>query len=177
MVQWLIVCAPNVGGSSSIPGQGIRPHVLQLQVRMPQLRPSTANEWNKYIKIRRMLRLWYALVSSVVTHFQSGSLKTLTFIHLLRNYICYYLERFKKQAKNKYDYTNTLSLKNTLGRQGPKQDLPLFCPALCNCAFLDCSGLLGGIQHETCYMADLFFSVFRKLDLIIPLIRANNSLT
>ena len=30
-VQWLGLCAPNAGGLDSIPGQGIRSHMLQLR--------------------------------------------------------------------------------------------------------------------------------------------------
>ena len=38
MVQWLRLHAPNVGGLGSIPGKGIRAHMLQLRVLMPQLK-------------------------------------------------------------------------------------------------------------------------------------------
>ena len=38
VVQWLGLCAPNAGGRGSIPGQGIRSHMLQLRVRKPQLK-------------------------------------------------------------------------------------------------------------------------------------------
>ncbi|TEA29726.1 hypothetical protein DBR06_SOUSAS510336, partial [Sousa chinensis] len=38
VVQWLRVHTPNAGGSGSIPGQGTRSHMLQLKVRMPQLK-------------------------------------------------------------------------------------------------------------------------------------------
>ena len=37
MVQWLRFCTPNAGGLGSIPGQGTRPHMLQLRVHMAQL--------------------------------------------------------------------------------------------------------------------------------------------
>ena len=37
MVQWLRLCAPNVGGCGSIPGQGTRYHGLQLRVCMLRL--------------------------------------------------------------------------------------------------------------------------------------------
>ena len=37
MVQWLRLCAPNIGGCGSIPGQGTRYHRLQLRVCMLQL--------------------------------------------------------------------------------------------------------------------------------------------
>ena len=32
VVQWLRLCAPNAGGPGSIPGQGIRSHMLQLNI-------------------------------------------------------------------------------------------------------------------------------------------------
>ena len=35
VVQWLRLCAPNVGSPGSIPGQGTRAHMSQLRVRMP----------------------------------------------------------------------------------------------------------------------------------------------
>ena len=38
VVQWLRLCTPNEGGLGSNPGQGIRSHVLQLRVHMPQLK-------------------------------------------------------------------------------------------------------------------------------------------
>ena len=38
----VVLCAPNAGGPGSIPGQGKRSH-------MPQLRPGTDKEINKYI--------------------------------------------------------------------------------------------------------------------------------
>ena len=38
MVQWLRLCTRNAGGPSSIPGQGIRSHMLQLSLLMPQLK-------------------------------------------------------------------------------------------------------------------------------------------
>ena len=38
VVQWLRLHAPNAGGSGSFPGQGNRPHMLQLRVCMLQLR-------------------------------------------------------------------------------------------------------------------------------------------
>ena len=38
VVQWPRLCAPNAGGSSLIPGQGTRPHMPQLRVRMLQLK-------------------------------------------------------------------------------------------------------------------------------------------
>ena len=45
MVQWLRLLAPNAGGPGSIPGQGTRSHMLQLRVRMPQLKdPTRGNE-------------------------------------------------------------------------------------------------------------------------------------
>ena len=42
VVQWLRLCAPNVGGSGLIPSQGTRSHTPQLTVHLLQLRPSTA---------------------------------------------------------------------------------------------------------------------------------------
>ena len=33
VVQWLGFCIPNAGGLGSIPGQGTRPHMLQLKKR------------------------------------------------------------------------------------------------------------------------------------------------
>ena len=38
MVQWLRLRAPGAGGPGSIPGQGTRSHVLQLKIRMPQMK-------------------------------------------------------------------------------------------------------------------------------------------
>ena len=43
VVQWLRLCAPSTGGPGSIPGQETR-------VCMPQLRPSTAKQINRYFK-------------------------------------------------------------------------------------------------------------------------------
>ena len=40
VVQWLRLCTPRVEGPGSIPGQGTRSYMLQLRVRMPQLRTS-----------------------------------------------------------------------------------------------------------------------------------------
>ena len=40
VAQWLGCCTLNVGGPGSIPGQGTRGHMLQLRVRVPQLRNS-----------------------------------------------------------------------------------------------------------------------------------------
>ncbi|TEA30223.1 hypothetical protein DBR06_SOUSAS17410018, partial [Sousa chinensis] len=31
VIQWLRLCAPNAGGSGSIPGQGMRSHMPQLK--------------------------------------------------------------------------------------------------------------------------------------------------
>ena len=45
VVQWLRFGAPNWGSLDSIPGGGIRSHVLQLRVHIPQWRPGTT----KYI--------------------------------------------------------------------------------------------------------------------------------
>ena len=38
VVQWLRLHTPNAGGPGLIPGQGNRSHMLQLRVRMPQLK-------------------------------------------------------------------------------------------------------------------------------------------
>ena len=38
VVQWLKLCTPNVRGLGSIPGQGIRSHMLQLRDRTTQLK-------------------------------------------------------------------------------------------------------------------------------------------
>ncbi|TEA37546.1 hypothetical protein DBR06_SOUSAS27610003, partial [Sousa chinensis] len=38
VVQWLKLRAPNAGGLGLIPGWGIRSHMLQLRVPMPQLK-------------------------------------------------------------------------------------------------------------------------------------------
>ena len=38
MVQWVIFHVPKEGGPGSIPGQGIRSHIPQLRVHMPQLK-------------------------------------------------------------------------------------------------------------------------------------------
>ena len=38
VVQWLRLCPPNAGDPDSFPGQGTRPHMPQLSVRMPQLK-------------------------------------------------------------------------------------------------------------------------------------------
>ena len=38
LVQWQRFHAPSAGGPGSIPGQGTRSHILQLRVRMPQLK-------------------------------------------------------------------------------------------------------------------------------------------
>ena len=38
VVQWLRLRARNAGGPGSIPGQGTRPHMLQLSVHMLQLK-------------------------------------------------------------------------------------------------------------------------------------------
>ena len=42
VVQWLKLYAPNTGGWSLIPGRGIRSHMRQLRVQVPQLRLSPA---------------------------------------------------------------------------------------------------------------------------------------
>ena len=46
MVQWLGLCAPNAGGSGSIPGRRTRAHTLQL-------RPSAAKFKKKIKKINK----------------------------------------------------------------------------------------------------------------------------
>ena len=38
VVQWLRLCAPNAGGPGSTPDLGTRSHMLQLRIRIPQLR-------------------------------------------------------------------------------------------------------------------------------------------
>ena len=38
VVRWLRLHAPNTVDSGPIPGQGARPHMLQLRVCMPQLK-------------------------------------------------------------------------------------------------------------------------------------------
>ncbi|TEA33101.1 hypothetical protein DBR06_SOUSAS18610013, partial [Sousa chinensis] len=38
VVQWLRLHTPNAGGPGSISGQGTRSHMLQLRVRMLQLK-------------------------------------------------------------------------------------------------------------------------------------------
>ncbi|TEA30144.1 hypothetical protein DBR06_SOUSAS4810005, partial [Sousa chinensis] len=38
VVQWLRLHAPNAGGPGLIPGRGTRSHILQLRLRMPQLK-------------------------------------------------------------------------------------------------------------------------------------------
>ncbi|TEA24642.1 hypothetical protein DBR06_SOUSAS6310005, partial [Sousa chinensis] len=38
VVQWLRLHAPNAGGQGSTPGQGTTAHILQLRVRMAQLK-------------------------------------------------------------------------------------------------------------------------------------------
>ena len=42
MAQWLRLHSPSAGDLSLIPAQGIRSHMLQLRVYMPQLIPSAA---------------------------------------------------------------------------------------------------------------------------------------
>ena len=44
VVQRLRLHIPNTGGWGSIPGQGTRPHMPQLRVWMPPLRPNTAKQ-------------------------------------------------------------------------------------------------------------------------------------
>ena len=42
LVQWLRLLAPKAGGPGSIPGWGMRSHMLQLRVHTPQLKHSHA---------------------------------------------------------------------------------------------------------------------------------------
>ena len=42
VVLWLRLCSSKAGVLGSIPGQGTRIHMLQLRVRIPQLRPGAA---------------------------------------------------------------------------------------------------------------------------------------
>ena len=55
MVQQLRLHAPNVGAPGSIPDWGIRSHVLQLRVRMLQIRSkilhATTKTWYSQINI------------------------------------------------------------------------------------------------------------------------------
>ena len=48
VVQWLRLHAPSAGAPCLIPGQGTRSHMLQLRVRMPQLKiPCAATKKKK----------------------------------------------------------------------------------------------------------------------------------
>ena len=53
VVQWLRLHVPNAGVLGSIPGQGTISHMLQLRVRMPQLRLqipcASTKSWYSYI--------------------------------------------------------------------------------------------------------------------------------
>ena len=50
MVQWLRLYSPNAGGPGLIPGQVTRSHMLQLKVRMPQLKePYTATKTGDHV--------------------------------------------------------------------------------------------------------------------------------
>ena len=40
VVQWLRLHTPNAGGQGSIPSEGTRSHMPQLNMRMPQLDPT-----------------------------------------------------------------------------------------------------------------------------------------
>ena len=42
-VQWLRLCTPNAGGLGSIPGQGTRSHMLQLNTVTPVLEAWSPN--------------------------------------------------------------------------------------------------------------------------------------
>ena len=55
VVQWLKLHAPNAGGPSSIPGQGTRSHVLQLNIlhavsKMPLI---TTKSWHTQISKKK----------------------------------------------------------------------------------------------------------------------------
>ena len=52
LVQRLRLCAPNAGGSDSIPVQGTRSHMLQLKICMPQLRPHAAKLKKKFVSLQ-----------------------------------------------------------------------------------------------------------------------------
>ena len=55
MVQWLGFCAPEAGGLGSIPGEGSRPHNLQLNIPEATTKlknPSaTTNTWCSQINV------------------------------------------------------------------------------------------------------------------------------
>ena len=53
MVQWLRLHAPNAGGPGSIPGQGTKSHMLQLRVRMPQLKVPRATTKTQHSQINK----------------------------------------------------------------------------------------------------------------------------
>ncbi|TEA25085.1 hypothetical protein DBR06_SOUSAS6010067, partial [Sousa chinensis] len=48
VVQWFRLRAPSAGVRGSIPGQGTRSHMLQLRVRMLQLRSRRAATETRY---------------------------------------------------------------------------------------------------------------------------------
>ena len=50
-VQWLRLCTPRAWGLDLIPGQGTRPHMLQLRVRTQQLKMplAAAKTWHSHI--------------------------------------------------------------------------------------------------------------------------------
>ena len=54
MVQWLRLCAPNVGGLSSIPGEGTRSYMSQRKILNPATKiedPNTATK-TQYSQIK-----------------------------------------------------------------------------------------------------------------------------
>ena len=51
VVQWLRLCAPNAGGPGSVPGQGIRSHMLQRRSKIPRATTKTqCSQIKKYLK-------------------------------------------------------------------------------------------------------------------------------
>ena len=54
MIQWLRLYTPNAGGLGKIPSQGTRSHMLQLRVRMPQLKMlhAATKTWSSKINIK-----------------------------------------------------------------------------------------------------------------------------
>ena len=64
MVQWLSLLAVNAGGPGSMPGQRTRSHMLQLTVRMPQIKSPRAA-----VKIKDLKRCNLDLVPPNKTFF------------------------------------------------------------------------------------------------------------
>ena len=66
MVQWLRLCALNVGGLGSIPGQATRSHMLQLTVRTLQLKTlyATAKTWGATAET------WHSQKQNKIPNFQ-----------------------------------------------------------------------------------------------------------